>query len=174
MKNISLYLIGEISSRHEGSREKENRPLLLPHLLKSVGNVKCTDLFVVLELEELITPVSGHVHEDIGPIIGQEPFRARYRRVDPTWIRRLATSRETKTQGETCQETNEVLHGHFVTPVIDFDIIPVKIEALSGVGVHVSGEFVAVVASCVVCEHKDDIGVWNTEPFHGAIPVGVA
>jgi hypothetical protein len=142
-------------------------------LLKGVGNVECADLFVVLELEELVTSVSGHVNEDVGPIIGQEPFRTRYRRVDSTWIRGLATSRGKKqTWYKTCQETDEVLHGHFVTPVIDFDVIPVQIEALSGVGVHVSGKFVAVVTSCVIREHKDDIGVWNTESFYGAIPVG--
>jgi hypothetical protein len=141
-------------------------------LLKGVGNVECADLFVVLELEELVTSVSGHVNEDIGPIIGQEPFRTRYRRVDSTWIRGLDASRGAGTWYKTCQETDEVLHGYFVTPVIDLDIIPIQIEALPGIGVHVSGKFVAVVTSCVICEHKDDIGVRNPKSFYGAIPVG--
>ena len=66
--------------RYEG----EEGPFLLPHLLESVSNIKCTDLFVVLKLEELITSVPGHVNEDIGSIIGQEPFRSRYRRVNST------------------------------------------------------------------------------------------
>ena len=84
MKNISLYLGEWINlSRRDGERG-EGRPLLLPHLFESVGNVKCADLFVVLELEKLVTSVPGHVNEDVGPIICQEPFRPRYRRVNST------------------------------------------------------------------------------------------
>lgn len=82
MKKISLYLRVEISSLY--ARKQESRPLLLPHLLESVSNVECTDLFVVLELEELVASVSSHVNEDVRPIVGQEPFRPRYRRVNST------------------------------------------------------------------------------------------
>lgn len=73
-----------MSTFYGTGKQGEGRPLLLPHLLKSVGNIECTDLFVVLELEELITPVPGHVYEDVGSVIGQEPFRPGYRRVNST------------------------------------------------------------------------------------------
>lgn len=75
------------------------------------------------------------------------------------------------TKTRTCQEADEVLHGHFITPVIDLDVIPVQIKTLSGVGVHVARKFIAVVASCVIREHKDDVGVWNTETFYRTVPV---
>ena len=71
----------------------------------------------------------------------------------------------------TCKETDKVLHGYFVTTVVDFDVIPVEIEALARVGVYVSGEFVAVIAGCIVREHEDYVGVWNTESFDCAVPV---
>jgi hypothetical protein len=83
MKNISLYLRVKISGLSWENNER-GRPLLLPHLFESVGNVECADLFVVLELEELVTSVSGHVNEYVGPIIGQEPFRPGYGRVNST------------------------------------------------------------------------------------------
>ena len=69
MKNISLYLRDTRSVSHHVGRQNEGRPLLLPHLLESVGNVECADLFVILELEELVTSVSSHVNEDVGPIV---------------------------------------------------------------------------------------------------------
>ena len=84
MKNISLYLPNKKSAPHREGKQTENGPFPLPHLLESVGDVECADLFVVLELEEFVPSVSGHVNEDIGPIIGQEPFRAGYRRVNST------------------------------------------------------------------------------------------
>jgi len=86
MKNISLYLRERISAVRHMRKQIEDRPLLLPHLLESVSNVERADLFVVLELEELVASVSGHVNEDVGPIISQEPFRARYRRVHSTCV----------------------------------------------------------------------------------------
>lgn len=84
MKNISLYLRKKKSAPPHERKQSENRPFLLPHLLESVGNVERADLLVVLELEEFVPSVSGHVNEDIGTIVGQEPFRARHRRVDST------------------------------------------------------------------------------------------
>ena len=75
-----------------------------------------------------------------------------------------------KTRTSTCKETDKVLHSYFVTPVIDFDVIPIQIEALSWVGVHVTREFVTVVTSCVIRKHEDDIGVRDTETFYCSIP----
>ena len=60
------------------AKRGEGIPLSLPHLLESVGDVKRTDLFVVLEFEEFVTSVTGHVNEDVGSIVSQEPFRPRY------------------------------------------------------------------------------------------------
>lgn len=44
---------------------RDNLPLFLPHLFKGISDVECADLFIVLELEELVPTVSSHVHEDI-------------------------------------------------------------------------------------------------------------
>lgn len=57
-------------------------PLLLPHLFKGVGDVERADLFVVLEFEEFISTVSGHVHENIRAVVREQSFGARYRRID--------------------------------------------------------------------------------------------
>ena len=83
----------------------------------------------------------------------------------------MSYTKRNESQDGTCQETDKVLHSHFVTPVIDFDIVPIQIEVLSRIGVHVSGEFVAVVASRVIREHEDDVGVWDAQSLYGAIPV---
>ena len=83
MKNISLYLRETRSATRLVRKQSGDRPLLLPHLLESVGNIECADFFVVLELEEFVASVSGHVNEDVGPVVGQEPFRPGYRRVNP-------------------------------------------------------------------------------------------
>jgi len=78
MKNISLYLRVARSATPCTRKQSEDRPLLLPHLLESVGNVECADLFVILELEELVASVPSHVNEDVGSIVSQEPFRPGY------------------------------------------------------------------------------------------------
>jgi hypothetical protein len=49
-------------------------PILLPHLLHSICNVKCTDFFVILELEELVAAVPSHVHEHVRSLVGQQSF----------------------------------------------------------------------------------------------------
>jgi hypothetical protein len=62
---------------------KEAVPLLLPHLLKRVRNVKRADFLIVLELEELVPAVARHVHEDIRVRVGEKAFRARNGRLHP-------------------------------------------------------------------------------------------
>jgi hypothetical protein len=40
-------------------------PFFLPHLFKSIRDVKCTNLFVVLEFEKFVASVTSHVHENV-------------------------------------------------------------------------------------------------------------
>jgi len=72
MKKISLYLRGaarqcRFSSPTARARRRagEHAPLLGPHAAERVGNVERRDLLVVLELEELVAAVPGHVDEDV-------------------------------------------------------------------------------------------------------------
>lgn len=85
MKSISLYL-GRTFKTHETTDEFGHLPLLLPHLFKGVGNVERADLFVVLKLEEFVSTVSGHVHEDIGAVICEQSLGTRYRRIDSSYM----------------------------------------------------------------------------------------
>lgn len=63
MKNISLYLFDDVSLGKYANSDKFYTPLLLPHLLKSVGDVKRTNFFIILKLEELIPSVTCHIDE---------------------------------------------------------------------------------------------------------------
>ena len=62
--------------RHQSTKRMTTRrpPFLLPHLLEGICDVKCADLLVVLELEKLVSSVTGHVHEDVRPIIREKPL----------------------------------------------------------------------------------------------------
>ena len=66
-KDVRRVELGMQRRRLTCVRHKEDFvvPLLLPHLLESVRDIERADLFAVLELEELVPAVSGHVDEDI-------------------------------------------------------------------------------------------------------------
>ena len=49
-------------------------PSFHPHLLKSISELYISDLLCILKLEEAITTVPGHVNQDVGPFIRQEPL----------------------------------------------------------------------------------------------------
>jgi hypothetical protein len=55
--------------------------LLLEHLFEAVSNVFRGDLFVVLELQELIAAVAGHVDQNVAAAVREQTLGARYRRV---------------------------------------------------------------------------------------------
>jgi hypothetical protein len=48
------------------SAKREDSPLLLPHLADCISYIKCADLLIILELEELVAAMSSEVEEDIG------------------------------------------------------------------------------------------------------------
>jgi hypothetical protein len=52
-----------VIQQHAHQNDQTCSPLLLPHLFKSIRNVKRTDLFVVLEFEKFVASVASHVHE---------------------------------------------------------------------------------------------------------------
>jgi hypothetical protein len=144
-------------------------PLLLPHLFKGVSDVERADLFVVLELEEFISTVSGHVHEDIRAVVREQSFRARYRWIDSSYMESWG-KRECFGPRHTCEQPNEVLHGHFVATIVYFDVIAVEVQMTTRFGVYAPGEFVARVTRDVIGEHENDIRVGDPETLYGAIP----
>lgn len=59
----------------------------------------------------------------------------------------------------TCQDANKVLHGHFISPIVHFDVVSVQVKVTSGGRIDTSRELVSRVARCIIGEHKDDIRV---------------
>lgn len=59
----------------------KDAPLLLPHLLKRIGDIKRGNLLVILEFEEFDSAVARHIDEDVGFLVREETFRARGRGV---------------------------------------------------------------------------------------------
>jgi hypothetical protein len=49
-------------------------PLLLPHLLESVSDVKGTNFFIVLEFQELVAAMPSHIDEDVRPVVSEKAF----------------------------------------------------------------------------------------------------
>lgn len=127
-------------------------PPLLPHLLERVREIPAPDLLAVLELEELVPAVAGHVHEDVAPRVRAEALAGRE-------LGREAVGKE----------ADEGFDGDFVAAVVDLDVVAVEIEGAVGVVVDGAGEGVAGVAGHVVREHEDDLGVWDAEAFYGAV-----
>jgi len=68
MKRISWYL--ETSGGNLGMSGGGALPFLLGHLAKGVSKVECADFFGVLEFEELVAAVAGHVDEDVASVVG--------------------------------------------------------------------------------------------------------
>ena len=79
MKKISLYLrfrlhwryIAHFCKIQSGDFElwNVNLPPFHPHLLESIGELNVCDLLGVLELEEAVAAVAGHVHQDVGALV---------------------------------------------------------------------------------------------------------
>ncbi len=46
-----------------------------PHLLERVGQVPAADLLKVLEFEEFVAAVAGHVGQDVALLVRQKAFR---------------------------------------------------------------------------------------------------
>ena len=49
-------------------------PLLLPHLLDSIGQVHVGDLFWILKFEETITAVTSEIDENIAASVREKPL----------------------------------------------------------------------------------------------------
>lgn len=84
------------------------------------------------------------------------------------------------------QETNEILHGDFVAPIIDFDashsrrgspclssmiaaLVVVQIELARFVIEDTAGKGVARIARHVIGEHEDDLAVGYPQTLYGAV-----
>lgn len=133
-------------------KERTAIPLLLPHLLKRIGQIPTPNLLTILELQKLIAPMPRHIHQHVAPRVTAQPLPARH--IPPQPVR---------------QQPDEILHRHLVAAVIHLDVVAVEVEGAVGVVVHGAGEGVARVAGHVVREHEDDLGVGDPEPFDGAV-----
>lgn len=115
-------------------------PSLLPHLLERVRQIPTPNLLAVLEFQELVPAVAGHVDEDVTAGVGAEAFGAG------------------EFGGEAVgEEADEAFDCYFVAAVVDFDVVAVEVEGAVGVVVDGAGEGVAWVAGHVVREHEDDL-----------------
>jgi hypothetical protein len=112
----------------------------------------CRNFLVVLEFQKLVAPVSSHVDEHIAPGIAQEAFRARNGRI-------MAT----------CEDTEKILNSHFVTSVVDFDVITIQVQIPLCTVKHSTWIFVPSITGSVIGQHQDNVGVGNTQPLHGTI-----
>jgi hypothetical protein len=64
---------------------------------------------------------------------------------------------EKKSIERTGQQPQEILHRDFVSAVVDFDVLAIKIERVAAVRKYAPREVVARIAGGVVGEHKDYI-----------------
>jgi hypothetical protein len=71
----------------------------------------------------------------------------------------------------TSENTNEVFHGNFISPIVYFNIISIKIQLFSRVGKDRTRELVARVAGGIICQHENNLGIRYTKSLHGAIPM---
>lgn len=71
----------------------------------------------------------------------------------------------------TCEQPNEILHGHLVATIIDFDVVAVEVEVPPRFGVNAPREFVARITRDVIGEHEDDVGVGDPETLYGTVPM---
>jgi ribosomal protein L19 len=113
------------------------------------------DLLGILELQELISPVSSHVNQDIAPIIRHQSFTPR-----PTLWPSIR------------QKSNEVLDRDFIASVIDFNTTSHSIVEVQVAGLVVeygARERVARVAGHVIRKHKNDLRVGDTETLYSTV-----
>lgn len=93
-----------------------------------------------------------HVDQDVTPVIGQQPLAS-----GCLFVHAIR------------QETNKVLNGHLVAPVVDLYVVAVQVDGAVGVGVDGTGEGVAWVAGHVVGQHQDDLAVGNAQTLDGTV-----
>lgn len=129
-----------------------DQPFLFPHLLKRVGEIKSANLLRVLELKKLVASVASHVHENVAPVVSQEPLAPRHLSTDAIG-----------------QETDKILHRHLVPAIVHLDVVAVEIDGTVRVAVDCPGKGVARVAGHVVGEHEDDLGVGDAQPLDGSV-----
>ena len=94
----------------------------------------------------------GHVYQDIASVIGKQPLGSGH--LLPNAIR---------------EKPYEALDRDFVTPIIDLDIVSIKIDGAVCVAVDGSGEGVARVTCHVIGEHEDYLGVWDSKTLDRAV-----
>jgi hypothetical protein len=122
MKNISWYLHIHVSD--VPLPQVSQQPFLLPHLLKSVRDVKSTNFFIILKFEEFGSAVAGHINKNIALFISQQAFGARERGIHPSYGRVLIKPRE-KAEKPTRQKPEKILDCYFVATIIHFDIFSI-------------------------------------------------
>jgi hypothetical protein len=132
--------------------QERHAPFLLPHLAERVCQIESTDLFRVLELEELVAAMPCHVDQDVAPLICHQPLAARCV-LAPT-IR---------------HEADEVFHCNLIPSVVHLDVVSVQVKGAIGVVEDGSREGVARVTGHVVRQHEDNLRVWDAEALDCAV-----
>ena len=72
----------------------------------------------------------------------------------------------------TCQKSDEVLNIYLVASIVNFNVLPVEVNRVRLGRVNSSWEAVSGIARDVVCEHENDIRVWDAETFYCPVPIG--
>ena len=70
----------------------------------------------------------------------------------------------------TCQNADKVLDGDFIASIIDLNVVAVEIEVTAWLGVDTGRKLVARIARDIICQHKDDVGIWDAKALYGAVP----
>ena len=165
MKKISLYLY--LCQTHLRTQDG-NIPLLLPHLFERVRDVKRANLFIVLELEEFVSSVSSHIHEDVRAVVSEKALRPRDRLIHST-LKGIRECHHDSHTMHTRQNSQEVLYRDLIAAIIDLDVISIQVQMPPRVAVDAARELITRIARGVIREHENDVRVGNAETLHRAI-----
>ncbi|KAH3668060.1 hypothetical protein OGAPHI_001814 [Ogataea philodendri] len=120
--------------------------------LSSVRNVVRRNLLRVLELQELVASMARHIDKDVGILVREQPLGL-WLLVGPS-------------VGE---QSDEILHGNFVSTVIHLDVVSVKFQLAVGIIVNEPGERISWVARHIVRQHQNDLRVRNAQSLDCSI-----
>lgn len=96
--------------------------------------------------------MTSHVHQNIAPVVGKKTLASWHLGANAIG-----------------QQTDKVLDRNLVATIVDLNVVAIEIDSAIRVAVDGSGEGVAGVASHVVGEHQDDLGVGDAEALYGSV-----
>jgi len=96
--------------------------------------------------------VSGHIDQNVAPIISQESFTPRH--IFSNAVR---------------QQTDEVLHRDLIAPIINFNIIAVQIQSAISIVIDSSWEGIAWVTRHVIGQHQNNLRIGDAETLNGTV-----